>query len=319
MTKKECYDICFENKRNLLASRINARDRALLQLEQDNPRYAEIKRLMSALGAKLAYTAISGDKNKLDGIQKELFALNTERDGLIKAAGIKDIEYDCEKCRDTGYFEGKICECIKREATELYIKKLSESAPVYDCRFDNFDLDYYSDIETENGNPKKRMTMVLKLCRDYVEDFDPSTSQSLLFTGNTGLGKTHLSLAITRELLSRGYNVIYGSAYNLFARMESEHFSEHSDKTYLDAVGCDLLIIDDLGGEFVSPFIQSLVYNIINTRLLSRKPTIINTNLSMADINRIYTPRVASRLLGEYNAKRFIGNDIRQQKSGKKR
>ena len=234
---------------------------------------------------------------------------------LLKKAGIPEAEFDCDICKDTGFVNGKYCECVKRAAAKMLIEELSKVAPVDECRFENFDLNYYSGTETETGNPKKRMTEILKLCREYVINFNPSSSQSLLFLGNTGLGKTHLSLAIAYELILKGFDVIYGSAYNLFAKMESEHFGEHSDKSYIAAVGCDLLIIDDLGGEFVSPYIESLVYNIINTRLLARKPTIINTNLSMADINRIYTPRVASRLLGDYTARRFLGNDIRQQKS----
>ena len=315
MTRKECYDICFDNKRNLRLSRAAERQAALSRLEEENPRFAEIKRLMSMLGAKIAVTAISGDKKKLEDMQSTLFTLNSERQEIIDSAGIEEVGYDCLKCLDTGYYGGKICDCIKEAATKLYISELSKTAPVNDCRFENFSLDYYPDTETEGGNPKKRMTAIFRLCKEYTIGFDPLNSESLLFTGNTGLGKTHLSLAIAYELLVQGFNVIYGSAYNLFARMESEHFGEHSDKSYLEAVNCDLLIIDDLGGEFVSPYIQSLVYNIVNTRLLARKPTIINTNLSMSEINRIYTPRVASRLLGEYNAKRFLGSDIRQQKS----
>ncbi len=318
MTRKECYDISFEKKRNALLAKTAERDNAVAQLEKENTRFAEIKTLMSALGAKAALTAISGNKEKLDELQKKLFSLNEERERILKSAGIGDIHYDCEKCSDTGYVDGKVCDCIKCAATELYIKKISETAPIEECSFDNFDLNYYPNIDTDGGNPKKRMTEVLKLVREYSLKFDPSNSESLLFMGNTGLGKTHLSLALAHDLILRGYNVIYGSAYNIFAKMESEHFGLHSDKSYLDAVGCDLLIIDDLGGEFVSPYIQSLVYNIINTRLLARKPTVINTNLSMSEINRIYTPRVASRLLGEFTAKRFLGNDIRQQKSIRK-
>ncbi|MBO4693120.1 MAG: ATP-binding protein [Clostridia bacterium] len=315
MTRKECYNICLENKQSLLSRQIAARESALSRLEENNPRFAEIKRLMSTLGAKIAITAISGDRGKLKDMEKTLFELSKEKKEIIKSAGIEEIKYDCEKCRDTGYYGGKVCDCIKTAATKFYITELSKIAPVESCRFETFDLSFYPDTETEGGNPKKRMTAIFKLCKEYTIKFNPLSSESLLFTGNTGLGKTHLSLAIAYELLLKGYNVIYGSAYNMFAKMESEHFGEHSDKAYLEAVDCDLLIIDDLGGEFVSPYIQSLVYNIVNTRLLARKPTIINTNLSMAEINRIYTPRVASRLLGEYNAKRFLGNDIRQQKS----
>lgn len=318
MTKRECLDICMEQKRSLRSARAAIRENALKALEKDNSRYREVKNTIASLGAKIALTAISGDKSQIEKLKSTLVDLNIRREELLKEAGIGEVEYDCEICHDTGYVEGAICDCVKKAATDLYLKEISAAVPIGECRFENFDLSFYPDMAADGVSPKKRMTEILKLCREYAIGFNPSSSKSLLFMGNTGLGKTHLSLAIAYELIAGGYNVIYGSAYNLFAKMEGEHFGEHSDKSYLDAVNCDLLIIDDLGGEFVSPYIQSLVYNIINTRLLARRPTIINTNLSMADINERYTPRVASRLLGDYTAKKFIGNDIRQIKSLKK-
>ena len=317
VTKREITEICINEKQNAHAEKVALYESAVSRLEHDNKRFAEIKSIMSAIGAKLAVTALSGNQKALDDYKITLTALEEERRQILVNNGIKEPTYDCEKCQDTGYVGGKYCDCIKDKATRRYINELSKTIPIVKSRFENFNLGYYQDVETENGNPQKRMTEILKLCLNYADNFNPQESESLLFIGNTGLGKTHLSLAIAYELLVKGYDVIYGSAYNLFSAMEAEHFSEHTDISYLRAVGCDLLIIDDLGGEFVSPYIQSLVYNIINTRLLAHKPTIINTNLSMSEINRIYTPRVASRLLGEYTAKRFLGSDIRQQKSNK--
>lgn len=318
MTKRESYEICINNKQDRYLARVAAREAALANLQDKTPRLVEIKSLMAALGSKLALVAMSGNKKELEKYKQTLGALEEERNAILADNGIKPVEFECEKCRDTGYIDGKVCDCIKAESRKLILQELEKTVPVSQCRFENFDLSFYQDVETENGNPKKRMTEVLKLCKEYAIHFDPKKSESLLFMGNTGLGKTHLSLAVAYELIIKGYDVIYGSAYNLFAAMESEHFGEHTDKSYTKAVSCDLLIIDDLGGEFVSPYIQSLVYNIVNTRLLARKPTVINTNLSMSEINRVYTPRVASRLLGEFTAKRFLGSDIRQQKSTKK-
>ncbi|MBR4910231.1 MAG: ATP-binding protein [Clostridia bacterium] len=318
MTRKECYEQCVNEVQNARLARAAKREEGAERLKKENPRFAEICELLSALSPKVARAAISGDTVELEHLKDTVTVLGKERAVLLKSAGIGGDDFACEKCRDTGFVNGKYCDCIKQAARELAVKNLAAVAPVDSCRFENFDLSFYPDADTENGNPKKRMTEILKLCKEYTLNFDPEKSDSLLFIGNTGLGKTHLSLAMAYELLMRGFDVIYGSAYNLFARMEKEHFSEHNDNYYGDAVSCDLLIIDDLGGEFVSPYVQSLVYNIINTRLLARKPTVINTNLSMAEINRIYTPRVASRLLGEYVAKKFIGSDIRQQKSIKK-
>ena len=315
MTRSECYKKCFEDKKNLLSRRIADRENLLKELEQKNKRYAEIKRLISALGSKIAITAILGKTDDLKHMQETISCLSEEGREIVKKAGIPEVVYDCEKCRDTGYVNGKICDCINESARRLMINSLSENIPITDCRFDNFSLSYYPASDGNGSNPQKRMTEIFKICKEYAISFNPSTSKSLLFMGNTGLGKTHLSLSIAYELLNKGYNVIYGSAYNLFAIMEREHFELHTDSSYVEATKCDLLIIDDLGGEFVSPYIQSLVYNIINTRLLARKPTVINTNLSMSEINRIYTPRVASRLMGEYVSRKFIGSDIRQIKN----
>ena len=75
------------------------------------------------------------------------------------------------------------------------------------------------------------------------------------------------------------------------------------------------MILDDLGAEFSTQFTVAAIYNIINTRLLKRLPTIISTNLDMEGIQQRYTERVASRLIGEYTLLRFTGKDVRQIKN----
>ena len=132
--------------------------------------------------------------------------------------------------------------------------------------------------------------------------------------GKTGLGKTHLSLAIAAEVSKKGYKVIYGSAQNLLRKVEKEHFSGGDDETINSLLECDLLVLDDLGTEFESKFNASQVYNIINTRLNFSLPTIISTNLTMSELEGRYEQRVVSRLIGEYDVLMFIGNDVRQLK-----
>ncbi len=318
MTREESFAKSFEAQRDALARKKALHRAAIDALAAENAEFAEIGSKIAALGAKIAITAISGDTKSIDALRKEIDALSSRRNAFLKAAGITEVTYDCPLCEDTGYINGKICECIKHRAKALMISELSKDLPLDRCGFENFDLDYYQNKEIDGANPKKRMTQIFKLCREYTIDFNPKTAESLLFMGNTGIGKTHLSLAIVRELLSQGFNVIYGSAYNLFSEMESEHFGEHTNKRYEEVISCDLLVIDDLGSEFVSPFIQTLIYNIVNTRLLAHRPTVINTNLTMGEIANRYSPRVASRFMGEYQSKLFLGNDIRQIKAVEK-
>lgn len=318
MTREQSYAKALENQKNILSHKKAVFETAIQNLQNINPDFAKISARLSQLGACIATTAISGDSATVKALQSEMTELAAARAAILKAEGIGGIAYDCNACRDTGYINGKICDCIHTAAKNLLIADLSASLPLNKCRFDNFDLNYYQNTELDGANPRKRMNAILKLCREYVINFDPKTSESLLFMGDTGLGKTHLTLAVTYELLNRGFDVIYGAAYNLFSEMETEHFSSHTNAKYNAAINCDLLVVDDLGGEFVSPYIQSLLYNIINTRDLNGKPTIINTNLSMSDIATRYTPRVASRLI-KYTAKKFIGNDIRQLKAIEKK
>jgi len=314
MTREQSYALAFENQKNALAQKKANFENAIQRLGAENPKFAEINQNLSRLGAALAINAISGDTTALSQMREQMTALSKQRADMLLSAGISDIQHNCNACRDTGYINGKICDCIHHAAKALLIESLSASLPLDNCRFENFDLNYYPSENEDGKNPKKRMTQILKLCREYVINFNPKTSDSLLFMGNTGLGKTHLTLSVAYELLNRGFNVIYGSAHNLFVEMESEHFDRHTNAAYNAAIGCDLLVIDDLGSEFASPYIQSVFYNIVNTRDLSGKPTIINTNLTMKEIEGKYTARISSRLQ-KYVAKKFIGNDIRQQKA----
>ena len=130
--------------------------------------------------------------------------------------------------------------------------------------------------------------------------------------GGTGLGKTHLSLAIAKTVIEKGFGVIYGSVPAILRELEQEHFSKGSElKTKKSLESCDLLILDDLGTEFANQFTKAVVYNLINTRMIMSKPTIINTNLSLAEIKDLYSDRLVSRIIGEHIYLEFIGKDIR--------
>ena len=188
--------------------------------------------------------------------------------------------------------------------------------PIKDCTFENFDLKYYpAKLKNSEENPKRRMTGILKTCKEYVLSFSPSKSGNMIFYGDTGLGKTHLSLAIVSGVIEKGYLPVYGSAENLFSIIEKEKFSGEGKGAYESIIECDLLVIDDLGAEMATAFTKSVLYNLINSRILSGKPTIINTNLSMKKINEKYDARIASRIIGSYDAHVFSGVDIRQQKA----
>ena len=77
-------------------------------------------------------------------------------------------------------------------------------------------------------------------------------------------------------------------------------------------MNCDLLIVDDLGTEMTTSFVQSALYQIVNGRLMAGKQTIISTNLSPEEIGRRYSEQILSRIEGEYQVLLFFGEDIRR-------
>lgn len=275
-----------------------------------HPDLMELDNRINAIGLEAVKSAVklqgSGDLIEMHQEYKRLFA---EKEKLISIYGINkadfEPDYHCKTCNDTGYCNGKLCKCAREIAKDLYFADLCEKMPLKESKFSNFNTDLYPEADREN------MREILEFCIGYAQQFSPD-SKSLLFFGRTGLGKTHLSLAIASAAIERGYGVIYGSSQNFLNQIQDEAFGRKDGDSLNAILDCDLLILDDFGTEFTSSYISSAVYNIINTRILRGKPTIINTNLSLSEINSTYGERIFSRIIGNYVIKQFTGKDIRQ-------
>lgn len=229
-----------------------------------------------------------------------------------------EVHYSCPKCNDSGVDGSHLCECHIELLKKLAFDEAGEKSPLKFCSFEDFKLEYYSDkYEKETASsPRDRMFSIFEYCKIYAASFETSTSPSLIFSGETGLGKTHLSLAIAGEVIKKGNKVLYNSAQNIFNELQKDRFSKNSDGQYEALIlECDLLVIDDLGAEFPTSFTQAALYNIINTRINLCLPTIISTNLDHKELEEAYGRRIASRLIGEYSTLYFSGTDIRQKKN----
>lgn len=302
------------------------RSRALAEREEHHraaveavPAILETEERMSKAGLSAIKVLGMGSADAKSYI-KHLSEINLkaqeERRLLLKSAGFPedwlDVHYSCKKCEDKGFVNGLMCDCFKDLLKSIEYEKLCSKLPVDKCRFDNFKLGYYSD--GAGTSPRRRMESVYNYCKAYAEDFG-RRSPSLLLYGKTGLGKTHLSLAIAVKAVESGFGVIYTSAQNLFNRLEKEKFGRADGNTEESVLGCDLLIIDDLGAEFTTQFTVSALYNIINSRELEHKPTIISTNFTPEQLTEAYGERIASRILSNYVMLYFDGSDIRQIKT----
>lgn len=285
------------------------------------PQISEIESEMAKTGLAAVKAVGAGNDAAeiINTLAKYNLELQAQRKELLLQNGFPadylQPHYTCAICSDTGVANGKECVCYQKLLRDLAYGELSAQTPLKLCSFDSFSLSHYANTPDRDGVvPRKKMEEVFAFCKQYADTFSMD-APSLLFFGNTGLGKTHLSLAIAAAAIEKGYGVVYGSAQNLFSKLEKEHFgkTDNADTAEL-LLDCDLLILDDLGTEFTTGFVTAEFYNIVNTRLLSGKPTVINTNLSFTQLEEKYTNRIVSRILGCYEIRRFYGEDMRVKK-----
>lgn len=220
--------------------------------------------------------------------------------------------YYCEKCRDTGFVEGRRCECFEKLLSKFTTEELNQQCSIQLHDFSEFRIDFYPQ-QIGKLNPRDIMSAVYSDCLNYANNFTPN-ADSLFFFGKTGLGKTFLSSCIAKKLLNEGVNVFFGSILKLFRQIEDERFRRRDGDTTGIIINAELVILDDLGSEFQTLFTDSVLYEIINERLNSGRPTIISTNLSMKELDSKYNDRIVSRLMGFFSPIMFIGNDVRQEK-----
>lgn len=286
------------------------------------PEIQDVENEMASYGAKVI-KAVGMGADAQEYVKKlsvKSLAAQEKRKELLTKNGYPedylDIKYTCPLCKDTGFCGEHYCKCHLKLIKEIAREEINRYAPLDKCTFDSFRLQYYPDItDKEIGvNQKSHMAEIYELCKSFAESFSHER-RSILMCGGTGLGKTHLSLAIAGRVIDKGFNVHYESAQNLMDKLEKEHFGKtSSESSFRDEIlECDLLIIDDLGCEFQTQFTKAEIYNIVNTRHLRSLPTIINTNLSIDEIEEVYHQRVASRIIGNYAILLFCGNDNRQK------
>ena len=304
--------------RRLAAENELLRRRALIHIKI--PEIRELEQRITQTNTELIKLIINNkDLNELERIRKQNQQAQEMTEDLLAEKGYPrdflNADYTCPKCEDSGYLNGERCVCFMNTLKRLAVENLNKTANMPDCDFEHFSLDFYKGVKSKSGDCYAVMSGILDYCKAYADDFG-LYSDNLLFYGNTGLGKTHLSLAIAKTAAEKGYNAAYGSLLNFLHTIEKEHFgrAEYDADTLQTLLNTDLLVLDDLGSEFQTSFYESVIYNLINTRLNLALPTIISTNLTKDEMQQRYNDRIISRIFGGYQSFCFAGKDIRQIK-----
>ena len=295
-----------------------------------NPAILNINDKINRLSIEISKTILlNKNSEKLDKLNMELENLKKEKKELLNKLNIKEDfflpDYSCKSCNDTGYLISDntvMCSCLKQKLLDIQYNKSNISSLEHE-NFDNFNINLFSDEKDEkkynsNISPKENLEKIKEIALNFTQNFDDPQEKNLLFTGNTGLGKTYLTNCIANELLKQGKTVLYQTAPVMLDTILDYRFGKNNNFNYNDLLNVDLLIIDDLGTESSNNMKFSELFNILNTRLLNQNnhvtKTIISTNLSLNNLFKTYDERIFSRLVGYYNICRFFGEDLRYKK-----
>ena len=309
--------------------RLHAEQLADEKKEQLFKRYPEFEQINSEIakcGLALTREKLQAqNSSKIVSLKQKLELLKEKKHSFLQSINLNEAnllpKYECSICNDTGYISSTdnltMCSCLKQKLINISYNKSNINKLAFE-NFNNFDINMYSDEINEEKyhstvSPRQNILIIKKIVDNFLADFDNPKGKNLLFTGSPGLGKTFLSNCIAKELIDNGKIVLYQTAPIMLDNIIDCKFGKNNiSKDFLESIfNSDLLIIDDLGTESINNIKFTELFNVINTRILSNKKTIISTNLSIQNLFSIYDERIVSRIVGYYNICKFFGDDIR--------
>ena len=278
--------------------------------------YRELSESIASVSVAQGKKMLEGDEHAFAELKGELCRLSGQKKKLLMDAGFPEDYlspiYDCPDCHDTGYIGNQKCHCFKQAIINMLYEQSGIQKMLEEENFSSLSYDYYQ------GQDLERFKRNVSIAQNFVKTFN-SDYHNLFFYGTVGTGKSFLSGCIAKELIEKEYSVIYFSASGLFNSLSRSMFDYKNISTefrnlHKDLYDCHLLIIDDLGTEYVNNATTSMLFSLLNERHLSKKATIISTNLFLEDIQKIYSERIFSRIMNQYTICRFSGPDIRISK-----
>lgn len=309
------YDRLRLNNRDLQQKRIEEIYRVI-------PDYKDAEDELASTAVALGKARLRGETDAIDKLKRKINTFSEYKKHLLSVSGYPadylEPIYRCSACQDTGYIGNEKCQCLKQAIVDYIYAQSSIKDVLEKENFSHFSYEYYSNESSDDKpSPRANMESIVEICKDYIDNFPHIEKNNLLFMGNAGVGKTFLSHCIAYELMNQAYTVLYLTSFQLFDLLKQHTFQkENPSITSMEhLLGCDLLIIDDLGTELNNSFVSSQLFLCMNERLLRKKGTIISTNLSLGQLSSAYSERILSRIMEHYQILTIYGEDIRLLKA----
>ena len=265
----------FEAEQNL-----DDRLQAALQIHEFKSLYVERK----ALSLEIA-------KNSTPALQQEFVKISKQILDVINKNNIDlNIYYACPKCKDTGYVDGKACDCRLKMSRRL-LRAESNLPSFATATFENTS---YNKLSVKQKEP---MTKIYSFCKKWAENIDIAKKRVVPLMGSVGIGKTTVAFCVANKLLDLGHSVYYATAFDLSTLIIDKQFNRLQNvDDYYNMLDADLLIIDDLGTEPQNTLMQEGLFAILDSRINENKKTMVCTNLTQEQFSKRYGARSESRL-----------------------
>lgn len=186
----------------------------------------------------------------------------------------------CPDCDGTGWVLERIderklarpCACRGVSLRQERLELAAIPERYRECTLENF-------YELQTAELKRART----IAREFVDRF-PFVDAGLLLVGASGVGKTHLACALLSELVSKkGVQGVYVDSSDLLNRIQTSFRPEAAgsrEAVLAPFMNAEFLVLDEIGATPPHPWVQDVLYDLLNTRYNRKKTTVVTTNFS---------------------------------------
>ncbi|MCK4258908.1 MAG: ATP-binding protein [Halanaerobiales bacterium] len=264
--------------------------------------------------------------HSLDNLAEEIKALEQKYQCLLEnytiPTNFKEPKWDCPQCMDTGrILKNGVsfpCTCTFKHRREFLLNRSGLSKKLEMSSFQNLDLNLYTTEPMENSpkrSIRKNAELVFDAAKKFAYNFEENTNMRGLFIdGHVGSGKSYLLGCITNYLIDRDIEVqyvVYGDLIQTIKSSFNSNSQINSDEILKELQNVPVLLIDDLGTEYITDFTSSILYQIIDKRYREERPFIITSNFSSNELSHrmsIMGERIFDRIIETCRYFQLVGN-----------
>ncbi len=280
-----------------------------------NPAYKKLDSIERELVLEISKKSPKSESFK--NLKENLKTVREEKSKILTKLGLKESDlkpkYSCKICSDTGYFEGKPCECFRRKKNKKLIEAFGLSANT-SCTFETFDTQI-----CKNEKQADKLKKIADALQKWADKYPKNEKNNIFISGKTGVGKTYLTSCLANKFINEDKSVCFVSAFDLNESFLKYHTSfDKTKSTWIEPfIEADILFIDDLGTEpILKNVTKNYLYLVLSERERFLRPVIVTSNFNPLEILSKYDERINSRLCNKRYSHMWLieGDDLRLTK-----